>query len=47
MFLIFPFHPLLPDAISDAESLRATARQSMKWLTEYFAERAMNISELK
>jgi hypothetical protein len=48
MFLIFPFHPLCcVSAISDAESLRATARQSMKWLTEYFAERAMNISALK
>src|SRR6185436_15822554 len=37
----------LSDAISDAQSLRAAVRQSMKWLTEYFAERAMNISALK
>jgi hypothetical protein len=37
----------LPDAISDAQSLRATARQSMKWLTEYFTERAMNVSASK
>jgi hypothetical protein len=37
----------LPDAISDAQSLRAMAPQSMKWLTEYFAGRAMNISALK
>jgi hypothetical protein len=48
MFLIFPFHLLRgADAISYAQSLRATALQSMKWLTEYFAERAMNISVWK
>jgi hypothetical protein len=45
MFLIFPFHPLCcVGAISDAESLRATARQSMKWLTELRYEAAMNHS---
>jgi hypothetical protein len=38
---------VLRDAAGDAQSLRATALQSMKWLTEYFAERAMNISALK
>jgi hypothetical protein len=37
----------LPDASSDAQSLRATALQSMKWLAEYFAERAMNTSASK
>jgi hypothetical protein len=48
MFLIFPFHLLrCVDAISYAQSLRATALQSMKWLTEYFAERAMNVSAWK
>jgi hypothetical protein len=38
---------VLPDATGSAQSLRATALQSMKWLTEYFAERAMNISASK
>src|SRR6266404_5299665 len=47
IFLVFLISSaVLPDAISDAQSLRATALQSMKWLTEYFAERVMNISAL-
>src|SRR5437899_6859778 len=47
IFLVFLISSaVLPDAISDAQNLRATALQSMKWLTEYFAERAMNISAL-
>jgi len=45
MFLIFLFSPaVLPDAISDPQSLRAIETQSMKWLTELRYEVAMNRS---
>jgi len=45
MFLIFLFSPaVLPDAISDPQSLRAIETQSMKWLTELSYEVAMNRS---
>jgi len=37
----------LPDAISDAQSLRAAASQSMKWLTKYFDAEAMIVSRCK
>jgi hypothetical protein len=37
---------VLPEAISDAQSLRATASQSMKWLTEVFSARAMIVSRI-
>jgi hypothetical protein len=38
---------VLLDASGNAQSLKATALQSMKWLTEYSAERVMNISAWK
>ena len=45
MFLIFLISPaVLPDAISDPQSLRAIETQSMKWLTELSYEVAMNRS---
>jgi hypothetical protein len=45
MFLIFLISPaVLPDAISDPQSLRAIETQSMKWLTELRYEIAMNRS---
>jgi hypothetical protein len=34
-------------SINDAQSLRATRWQSMKWLTEYFSARVMIVSLLK
>jgi hypothetical protein len=45
MFLIFlASSAALRGAISDAQSLRATETQSMKWLTELRYEVAMNHS---
>jgi len=45
MFLIFLISSaVLRGAISDAQSLRATEMQSMKWLTELRYEVAMNHS---
>jgi hypothetical protein len=45
MFLIFPISSAASlHTIGDAQSLRAAAPQSMKWLTEYFGAEAMFVS---
>jgi hypothetical protein len=48
MFLIFLVSPAgSPDATSDAQSLRAAASQSMKWVTENLDAEAMIVSRRK
>jgi hypothetical protein len=47
MLVISLVFAALPELIGDAKSLRATALQSMKWLTVYFSARAMIVSLFK